>query len=211
MRLPLASALIVSFWALPATAAPTKPVTYVMADDPHSSTEATFMFKTYLLRFTGRTPKVTGQASVSLDDMARASGKVEVDLASLDTGITLRNDHMRKTLETEKFPTATFKFTGIKLVGNKLAPSQTTSGTATGELTIHGVTRKLEAPIELTYLPELYMAEYKANYRDGKWLHFTTSFPVKFADYGIPMGKPPAGVTMPDGVTIEVAGSARAQ
>lgn len=78
---------------------------------------------------------------------------LEVDMASLDTGIGKRNQDMRENhLETEKFPTATFR--GARLVGevpSSLPPGTPATVRMAGELTIHGVSRPREIDVELTY------------------------------------------------------------
>ena len=73
---------------------------------------------------------------------------LEVDLASLDTGIGLRNRHMRDNyLQVGKFPFATF-------AGHIVRTEQTSSGdfrvTASGGLTIHGVARPRELTCRVT-------------------------------------------------------------
>lgn len=67
--------------------------------------------------------------------------RVVVPLAKLDTGIELRNQHMRdKYLETGKHPTA-------ELVVDKKDALAKPSGTLTGQLTLHGVTK----PVSIQY------------------------------------------------------------
>ncbi|HSC88764.1 MAG TPA: YceI family protein [Polyangiaceae bacterium] len=60
-------------------------------------------------------------------------------LAQLKTGISLRDDHLRKALDTKTYPTArlTVERTKLKLP----ADNQEYEGTAVGQLTLHGVTK----------------------------------------------------------------------
>ncbi len=189
--------------AAPALAAPR---TYAIDADKHSPNEASFTSKAAIVKFTGRTHVVTGETKLDPEDVAKAAGTVTVDLSSLDTGIELRNEHMRGTLEAGKYPTATFKFTGIKVPGNKLKANSPVAGTATGTMTIHGVTRPLTTPIELTLLPEQ-----DAKYRPGDWVHVSSTFKVKMTDYGISLPPSVLGVKVADDLDIAIDGMAKAR
>ena len=73
---------------------------------------------------------------------------LEVDLASLDTGIGLRNRHMRDNyLEVGKFPYATF---AGHIVRTEVTPSGDFRVTASGGLTIHGVAQPRELTCRVT-------------------------------------------------------------
>lgn len=124
--------------------------------------------------FEGRTTRVAG--TIVLDPAALGDSleaRLEVDLASLDTGIALRNQHMRENhLETERFPQAVF--TGATLVGfpASLTPGIPAAGKVVGTFDLHGVARRLEAAAELTLGPDGALA-----------VHAT--FEVHLADHGI--------------------------
>ncbi|MDB5098540.1 MAG: YceI like family protein [Cyanobacteria bacterium RYN_339] len=178
---------------------------FVVSEDKHTVNDASFTSRAAIVRMIGRTPKLTGSANIQLTDMAKSSGTVNVDLLSLDTGISMRNEHMRNFLETSKFPQAIFKFTSIKLDGNKLEPGKLVVGTATGTITIHGVTKPLTAPIELTYLPQG-----DPKYRPGDWLHFYSQFKTKVSDFNIALPAPMIGQKLANDLTIEIDGMAKA-
>ncbi|MCU0690961.1 MAG: YceI family protein [Polyangiaceae bacterium] len=82
--------------------------------------------------------KIRGTTSELAVNGDNSQIRITVPLAGLDTGIGLRNKHMRKYLETEKYPNAV-------LVVEKSAlkiPSDggESSGSASGTLTLHGQT-----------------------------------------------------------------------
>lgn len=86
--------------------------------------------------------KIEGKTSEL--DVAEADGKVKVGvpLANLDTGITLRNKHMReKYLEVAKFPRAELvvEKNALKIP----ADGAEVTGTTTGWMTIHGQTKSV--------------------------------------------------------------------
>lgn len=180
--------------------------TFVVSEDMHTPNEASFTSKAAIVKFTGRTNKVTGQTVIPIEDVAKATGAIKVDVASLDTGIGLRNEHMRGTIEAEKYPVATFQLTKLTVPGNRLKPNAPVAGTVTGQMTLHGVTRTLTAPVELVYLPEQ-----DANYRPGDWVQITSSFKLKLSDYKIPLPKPVMGVKVADELAIDFTSMAKAQ
>lgn len=95
-----------------------------------------FGYSTQLSRF----DKTTGKITL---DRAAKTGSVDVviDMKSVNTGSTLFNGHIQGEdfLDTEKFPTATFKSSAVKFDGDKLVAVD-------GNLTIKGVTK----PVTLT-------------------------------------------------------------
>lgn len=79
-----------------------------------------------------------------------------VDLRKIDTGIPLRNEHMRDNfLETGKYPTASFKATTIHFPASKpdLKKSQTVHLVADGAFTVHGETVSKSIPLTVVYTP----------------------------------------------------------
>jgi len=95
-----------------------------------------FGLSTQLSRFNKTTGKIV------LDKVAKTgSVDVEIDMKSVDTGFTVFNGHIQGEdfLDTEKYPTATFKSTKVRFEGDKPVAVD-------GNLTIKGVTK----PVTLT-------------------------------------------------------------
>lgn len=126
------------------------------AQEYHVDLDATnlvrFISKATIEDFDGVTERIDGY--VLLGDGGLAPGAtegsefyLEVDLASLDTGIGLRNRHMRDNyLETDRFPYAVFsgRFASVEEVGN--------GGyrvVGEGDFTVHGVARRMEIPCDV--------------------------------------------------------------
>ena len=81
--------------------------------------------------------------SLQFDPAAKqASVSIEIDAASIDTGHTKRDNHLRSPdfLNAVEFPTITFKSTGTTWNGNQPA-------TVTGDLTILGVSKPVTLQI----------------------------------------------------------------
>lgn len=205
-RLPLLVALPAVLTAFAAPAALAAPRDFVVTQDHHSRTEATFNSRAAIVRFSGNTDKVAGSTKLDIQNVAAASGAVTVDVSSFDTGIGMRNEHLRGTIQADKFPTATFKLTKLTVPGNKLVPNQAVEGTAEGTMTFHGVTKPLTAPVTLTYLPEQ-----DAKYRAGDWVAVETTFKLKLSDYGVALPQGVLGVKVADDLSIAVEGLAKAQ
>jgi polyisoprenoid-binding protein YceI len=92
--------------------------------------------------FEGVTNKIDGYIYWNADNLLSQSQLYfEVDLNSIDTGIGLRNRHMRENyLETDKYPLTHFKG---KLTSASLSPDRTYQVTAEGVMFIHGVEKNI--------------------------------------------------------------------
>ena len=80
--------------------------------------------------------KFEATATGSAADFSDAVFELSADVASINTEVEMRDKHLRSAdfFDVEKFPTMTYKSTGIKKVAeNKY--------TLTGNLTLHGVTK----------------------------------------------------------------------
>jgi polyisoprenoid-binding protein YceI len=89
--------------------------------------------------------RIEGKSSaISLEE--DASGMTfNVPLEPIDTGIDLRNRHLREMLQVEKFPAATLRVSRSELkFPREREPAE---GNARGELTLHGQSR----PVEVHY------------------------------------------------------------
>lgn len=96
-----------------------------------------FLSEATVESFTGSSNQLNGYIN-----LADSTLDFYLDLATLETGVKLRDEHMRENhLETEKFPFAEFsgKMSGFD---PSLADSQ--SVVAKGTFTIHGVSKEIE-------------------------------------------------------------------
>ena len=112
----------------------------------------------------------------------QVSGTATFDLDSLDTGISLRNRHMReKYLETKLFPQAKFILTPLTIALQDIP--------FTGKLWLHGVEKSISGLAQI----EKKEAEYS----------FTAHFSLKISDFKIDI---PSfmGITVADEVDVTV-------
>src|SRR5258708_24674776 len=122
--------------------------------------------------FDGKTSDVSGTIVADPANAAASSVQVTINIDSLDTGNGLRNKEMRERyLETTKFGTATFK--SVSVTGPaSIAPNQPADINVIGDMTLHGVTRRMTIPVRVVLIP------------DGR-IHATTNFKIHMPDFGI--------------------------
>ncbi len=92
---------------------------------------------------------------------------------------SLRDEQFQgRIMDTAKYPTATFVLTRPIQLGSIPAPGTTITATATGQLTLHGMTRSATFQVQAR--------------RTGSTIAVSGSIPIVFADYGIdnPSGGP---------------------
>jgi len=169
----------------------------------HSANEVSFTSRAPLVKFTGRTDKVIGAITGNPNDLSHAKGEFKVDLTSLDTGIGLRNEHMKNFLEASKYPFAVLKIKSVK-GPRRLKPNQPANVTILGDMSLHGQTRTVSFPAEVTYLPEQ-----NAQFRAGNWIQVSSEFKLKMTDYGVQLPSMILGPKVSDQVTIAIDTSVR--
>jgi polyisoprenoid-binding protein YceI len=115
-----------------------------------------------------------------------------IDMTSIDTNNTQRDDHIRSAdfFEVESYPTMTFRSTGIRPDGEDFV--------LVGELTLHGVTRPVELALEVGGAgPDAY-----GGTRSG----FSATTKINRRDFGIDISLPMdgGGVVVGDVISIQL-------
>ncbi len=112
---------------------------------------------------------MSGKLEVAKNEL---SGVATIKLDSFDTGIDLRNRHMKeKYLETAKFPEAKISLKPIKLSGEAVNPVQEYSGPFTATMELHGVSKEISGVAKLKKEKDLWSGNYE--------------FSFELSDYGI--------------------------
>lgn len=136
----------------------------------------------------GRTPDVTG--SLVLEGTTVTAVDISADLSTLQSDESRRDGQLRtQALETGTFPTATFTLTQPIELAAVPTEGQAIQASATGDLTIHGVTKSVEIPLEARL--------------SGDVVTVTGSIDVVFADYGISRPTSFAVLSIADHGTME--------
>ena len=118
--------------------------------------------------------KFSGTIAVDLDQPERSSVSVKIQVASIDTQIRKRDEHLLSAdfFDAKKFPEITFRSRSVK----RTAPN---AGDIFGDLTMHGVTRPLTLHVKLV-TPSAPALEAPARTR---WL--VTCEPIRRKDFGL--------------------------
>ena len=119
----------------------------------------------------GRTHDVQGTLTVQGDTTITAAD-VTAQLQSLESDQDRRDNAIRtRGLETDRFPEATFRLTSPAELPSAPKRGQDLSATVTGDLTLHGVTKSVEVPIQARW--------------DGGTIEVVGSVPILMAEYNI--------------------------
>jgi polyisoprenoid-binding protein YceI len=118
----------------------------------------------------GRTPDVTG--SVTLGGSTVTAVDISANLTTLQSDNQQRDGQLvNQGIQTGQFPTATFKLTSPIDLGSVPAEGVTINATATGDLTLHGVTKSVQVAVQARL--------------SGGIVTVTGSMTIVFADFGI--------------------------
>jgi polyisoprenoid-binding protein YceI len=123
----------------------------------------------------GRTPEVSGTMTVTGEEVTDV--EIEVDLTTLQSDQSFRDEAIRtRGLESDEFPTGTFRLSEPLDMPDGVAEGERVQATATGDLTIHGVTQEVTVDLEAELI--------------GDRAAVVGSSPVALADFGM---EPPTG------------------
>lgn len=158
-------------------------------EDEHGRNQVTFFSSTPLEDITGTANGIFGGVTFDLSNGFNAAsfakslkGKISVKVSSINTGIELRNNHLRSKnwLDAEKYPDIIFEIKSVsnvkQLADNKL------SCKVLGNFTMHGVTKEVIVNAEVTYLKE---NEETRKREFGDLLGVHAKFNVRLSDFNI--------------------------
>ena len=137
----------------------------------------------------GRTPKVSGTLTVSGTSITAVS--ITADLTALQSDRSMRDGQLHtQALQTDTYPTATFVLADPIKLDNLPAEGETISVTAVGDLTLHGVTKRVSIPLQ-------------AKLASGV-VTVVGSLPIAFADYSIAPPQSMMVLSVADNGTMEL-------
>jgi polyisoprenoid-binding protein YceI len=137
----------------------------------------------------GRTPKVSGTLTVSGTSITAVS--ITADLTALQSDRSMRDGQLHtQALQTDTYPTATFVLADPITLGHLPAEGETISVTAVGDLTLHGVTKRVSIPLQ-------------AKLASGV-VTVVGSLPIAFADYSIAPPQSMMVLSVADNGTMEL-------
>jgi polyisoprenoid-binding protein YceI len=141
----------------------------------------------------GRTSAITGtiQVTSSGSQVVVADGaKFQVDVTKLSSNESMRDNRIRTMgLESNRYPTATFVSTAPIQLGATAASGAATKTEVTGDLTIHGVTKRVTIPLDTQM--------------NGGRIEVVGSLSFPFSDFGMTAPSIGGFVTVENNATVE--------
>ena len=140
-------------------------------------TNITFESETDFETVLGSSNELRGSAVADFES-GEARIELEVPVASLRTGIDLRDEHLRSPmwLDAEKYGTISFVSERAKKVGRNRWRVE-------GTFTFHGVSRQITTVVDVREIPSDLAA--KAGLENGEWIRITVPFEIKLSDFGV--------------------------
>jgi polyisoprenoid-binding protein YceI len=141
----------------------------------------------------GRFTRWNAKLALDTADLSRSSVEVELDAASIDTGVADRDAHLRSAdfLDAEKHPKLTYRSRRVDVVSKDRLR-------VTGDLTIRGVTREVVLDVE-------HGGQGKDPWGNQR-IGFTATTSINRKDYGLVWNQAleTGGVLVADRVDIEI-------
>ena len=183
--------------------------TVFYVDDPAHRDWVTFKSSAPLEDIVGTSNTITGYLVFDPQNPANGGrGELSVPVASLKTGIPLRDGHLlgKAWFDAETYPDIKLTITDVKGVKELKASGgfQTYDVTLVGEFSIRGKAKKMEIPGRLTYLKE---SEETKKKMGGDLLAARATFSIILADFGImgPEGADLIGSKVGESVSVDVS------
>jgi polyisoprenoid-binding protein YceI len=136
----------------------------------------------------GRTPQVTG--SVTIDGQTVTTALVEANMAAITTNDGRRDNRVRSALDVEQFPTATFELTTPIDLGPEAGSGEPVAATASGDLTVHGVTQPVEFDLQAQLVDDTIV--------------IVGALDVVFGDFGVEVPSAPVVLSADDFGVVEL-------
>jgi polyisoprenoid-binding protein YceI len=136
----------------------------------------------------GRTPSVDGTLTIGGTTLTEAT--ISAVLTDVTSNDSRRDIAIQRALSTSRYPTATFVLTTPVDLGSVPAEGQRREVSATGDLTIRGVTRQVTIPLQ-------------AQLQNGVLVVIGTT-EVLFADYGVTAPTAPIVASVENHATVEI-------
>ncbi|HKR62307.1 MAG TPA: YceI family protein [Thermoanaerobaculia bacterium] len=177
---------------VPAPVAPAAATETWTVDKSHSM--ATFKVRHLMANVSGNFRDFDANINIDRANPANSSVDFSIEATSIDTGNTNRDEHLRSAdfFDVTKFPAITFKST-------KVTPKSKTEFDVTGDLTMHGVTKRVTLPVSFLGFGK----DARGNEKAG----FDIDTTVNRKDYGIVWNRTvdEGGLLLGDDVKVSIS------
>jgi polyisoprenoid-binding protein YceI len=181
-------ALIVSAPLLAQTALPLplKGARTVVLNNAVGQNLCQFVSSAPLEEFEGTADGIEGSFVLDPQNLEATRGRIRVAVASMRTGITRRDEHLRSPewLDAERYPYIEFDLQGLRQVRitERTAGRVVLQAVAVGDFSLHGVRKPMELPIVMTYVPESEQTRQRA---PGDLVQVQSEFTISLRDFDI--------------------------
>lgn len=116
---------------------------------------ASFVSDAPLETIRGRSSRVSGSVNFDPSNLSSASGTVQIPVSSINTGVALRDQHLRGSdwLDAANHPNITFTLQSVE-GASSLTPDQEARVTLRGTINVHGVARPARARARVKLISE---------------------------------------------------------
>jgi polyisoprenoid-binding protein YceI len=161
--------------------------------------QAQFNSKAPLEEINGTASIVKGTFTIDPSNIEATTGKIEVPITSMQTGVELRDQHLRGKdwLDADASPNIMFevkKISGVQVVSSG-GGKGVAKGTAEGTFTVHGVAKSASFPIEIQYLEK----------GGGDVVMIKSEFNISLKDHNIAGKKGIVGSKVAETINIKVS------
>ena len=151
-------------------------------EDKYGRNQASFFSTTPLEDITGITNDVKGEVTFNVADIKTLKGSVSISVATIKTGIDLRDEHLRSDnwLDAASYPEVTFVIKKVSDV--KVSADNKLEAKVTGDFSAHGVTKEIVADVTMTFLDASEQTKQRA---PGDLLGVQAKFNIVLSDYDV--------------------------
>lgn len=176
--------------------------TYVV-EDPKGVNAVRWFIDSPLEPIAGTASGVKGSLQFDPANPNATKGTVTIPVAGMRAPVDAMSDHLKgeKWLDAAKYPEITF---AIASVSSDKGTKGLYKGTVTGDLTMHGVTKRLTTRFHALHTPGG-LKDRSGGRMAGDLLKFSTDFVVKRSDYGVGPQMPEILKEVGDEIEIRLA------
>jgi len=129
----------------------------------------------------GSSEGVSGSLTLDPQDLSTLRGTVTTQTSTMKTGNATRDNHLHSAewMDASHYPTISFTITSVDQIKTNAGGA---SGLATGNFTMHGVTKKVSIPFQMSYIPESAKTRERA---PGDFVMINATFNISLKDFNI--------------------------
>jgi polyisoprenoid-binding protein YceI len=129
----------------------------------------------------GSSEGVAGTLTIDPQDLSKLRGTITTQVATMKTGNGTRDNHLHSSewLDASRYPLITFTITSVD---NVKTSGNIATGMATGNFTMHGVTKRVSVPFKMTYLVASAATRQRA---PGDLVMISADFNLSLKDFNI--------------------------